>query len=933
MSELVDRWRRVERLCQETLDRPRAERAAFLDVACGEDASLRDEVEAFLKHEAASAAFLEWPVSAVAAAAVAPSTRPLSGQRVGVFDIGPLLGAGGMGEVYRARDTNLRRDVALKVLPSHVAADADRLARFAREARALGALNHPNIGAIYGFEKAGNIPALVLELVEGPTLADRIAQGPISLDDARRIALQIAEALEAAHERGLVHRDLKPANIKLRADGVVKVLDFGLAKALEPAVTSEDVLLATTVASPSMTRAGVLLGTPGYMSPEQAKGRPTDTRTDIWAFGAVLFEMLSGERAFKGDEWADTLAAVLRSDPDWGVLPADTPDAVRRLLRRCLQKDPKQRLQHIGDARLELNDVETIVPRVPAVAPGRQRVWSFLAATAVVGTVSGATAWMLAPRSLEGPLRQFSIPVSLTRSDLALSPDGRMLVYVVGGARPGLVARQLEGLNTDAIRGGEGGTAPFFSPDGAWIAFFADGKLKKVPATGGPAVTICDVPVNAHGAWGDDGTIVVARPYLYRVPSTGGTLERILGDGDGQFHDPEFLPGSRIVLVQTRRAPDPGRIEAIDLATLTRHPLLEGDAPRLAPSGDLLFARSGRLWATRFDAQRLAVAGAAVPVIESMGKGLGENETMLATSNDGTLAYFAGEATLSFEWLDRSGGSMPGLADLAGLNYPRLSPDGTRVAGSLLSASSSEPDVWTIDLARGSRLRMTTGGYNRGSVWSPDGTQLAFFSARPGEDQDLYVMPSGGGEPRRILSRPGAQWPVSWSPDGRVLVFEDGPGFSRDVWLLPFGEEPRPLAVTRFNERGGVFSPDGRWIAFVTDESGRAEVYAQPFPGPGPKVPLSRNGGIQPVWSRNGRELFFREGDSLMSVSIQSDPFRASPARKLFDLRQEVYGRDPYAAEYDAAPDGRFLVVRQDATREIHVVLNWSQSLRRLLGR
>ena len=363
MSELVDRWRRVERVCQDVLDRPRAERAAFLDVACGADTSLRHEVEALLEHEAASSAFLEGPAGAVAAAALPPSTRPLSGQRVGVFDIGPLLGVGGMGEVYRARDTNLHRDVALKVLPSHVAADAGRLARFAREARALGALNHPNIGAIYGFEKTGDIPALVLELVEGPTLEDRIARGPIPFDDARHIALQIAEALEAAHERGLVHRDLKPANIKIRADGVVKVLDFGLAKALEPALTTEDVPVATTVASSSMTRAGVLLGTPGYMSPEQAKGRPTGTRTDVWAFGAVLFEMLSGERAFKGDEWADALAAVLRSDPDWGVLPADTPEAFRRLLRRCLQKDPKQRLQHIGDARLELNDVEAIVRR------------------------------------------------------------------------------------------------------------------------------------------------------------------------------------------------------------------------------------------------------------------------------------------------------------------------------------------------------------------------------------------------------------------------------------------------------------------------------------------------------------------------------------------------------------------------------------------
>jgi len=710
----------------------------------------------------------------------------------------------------------------------------------------------------------------------------------------------------------------------------VKVLDFGLAKAMEPVGSGEDVA-AATAESPSMTRPGMLLGTPAYMSPEQARGRPVDTRTDVWAFGAVLFEMLSGERAFTGDDWADTLSAVLRSDPDWSVLPAETPHALRRLLRRCLQKDAKQRLQHIGDARLELTDVDAVTAGASTAAGARRRAWPLVVAAALA-TVTGVTTWMLAPRSSEVPVRQFAIPVMPTRGDLAISPDGRLLVYAAGGERPGLVVRQLDGLSTEPIRGAERGSAPFFSPDGAWIAFFADGKLKKVPSVGGPAVTIADAPANGHGTWGDDGTIVVARPYLYKVPSTGGTLERILGEGEGQFYEPAFLPGSKIVLVQARRPPDPGRIEAVDLETLARHPLLEGRAPTVTPDGHLLFARAGRIWAVGFDAKQLTLRGAPVPAIESLGTPI-EGETVFATAKDGTLAYLAGEVALSFEWLDRSGSSTPVLADSGGLVNPRLSPDGTRVGGSLFSASSFEPDVWTIDLERGSRLRMTTGGYNRAAVWSPDGAQLAFFSARPGEDQDLYVMPSGGGEPRRLLARAGAQWPVSWSPDGRALVFEDGPGFSRDLWLLPFGEEPRPLAATRFNERGGVFSPDGRWIAFVTDESGRAEVYAQPVPGPGPKVPISTNGGIQPVWSRNGREIFFREGDWLMSVAVQYDPFRALSAKKLFELPQGIYGRDLYSADYDVAADGRFLAVRQDATREIRVVLNWSPFLRRQLGR
>jgi serine/threonine-protein kinase len=789
------------------------------------------------------------------------------------------------------------------------------------------------------------VHALVLELVDGPTLADRLARGPIPLDEALAIARQIAEALEAAHEQGIIHRDLKPANVKLRPDGMVKVLDFGLAKALEPAIApGGDVTASPTLTSPAMTQMGMILGTAAYMAPEQTKGRPADKRSDIWAFGAVLYEMLSGQRTFKGDDVADTLAAVLRADPAWTALSPDTPQALRRLLHRCLQKDPKLRLQHIGDARLELADVAQGEAEQPAIAemPSRRRVWPLVAAAAVSAVVVGLTAWMLAPRSLPGAVKRFSIqvPASMLLSrvgDLALSPDGGMLVYVAGGTRPGLVKRQLDDLNTESVRGGEGGTSPFFSPDGVWIGFFADGKLKKVPAGGGLAVTICDAPPNARASWGDDGTIVVARPYLYKVASTGGTLELILGAGDGQFYEPEFLPGSKAVLVQARRPPEAGHIEAVELQTRTRHTLLEGSTPRLAANGNVLFERQGRIWATRFDAGRLAVVGTPVPLVESVARGLDLGETIFATSSDGSLAYFAGEATRSLVWLDRTGTSTPALAEPLGLRNPRLSPDSRRVAANVITASVPDPDLWTFELERGSRLRLTTGGYNRGSVWSPDGTQIAFFSApttrEPGLDQDLYLIPSAGGEPKRLLARPGPQWADSWSPDGRFLVFEDGPGFSRDLWLLPFGEEPRPLAVTRFNERGAVFSPDGHWLAFVTDESGRAEVYIQPFPGPGQKVPVSTNGGLQPVWSRNGRELFYREGDSLMAVRVRLDPFRAAAPERLFDLPRAIYNFDQYAADYDVAADGRFLAVRQDARNEIHVVLNWTEELRRALGR
>jgi len=890
------------------------------------------------------------------------------GTRLGGYDVLAAIGAGGMGEVYRARDTRLNRDVALKVLPDAFTRDPDRLARFRREAQLLASLNHPNIAAIYGFEESnpstgsGQAPstgsgqaavgALVLELVEGPTLADRLAHGPIPMEEGLPIARQITEALESAHEVGIVHRDLKPSNIKVRPDGTVKVLDFGLAKALEPiADTTRHVTDSPTITSPAMTQSGIVLGTAAYMSPEQAKGRPADKRSDVWAFGAMLYEMLSGQRPFKGDDIADTLAAVLRAEPAWTALPPDTPQAIHRLLRRCLQKDPKRRLQHIGDVRLELAEVGEGDSRDPVIAavPSRRRLWPIVAAAAVSAVVVGLTAWRLTPQSVAGPVRRFAIQIPASAlitgraGGIAFSPDGRTLVYgfiysAGSGMLPGLVKRPLDGLNVEPVRGAEGGTWPFFSPDGAWIGFFADGKIKKVPAGGGVAVTICDVPGNARATWGDDDTIVVARTHLYRVPASGGTLDRILDSGNEQFSQPEFLPGSKAVLVRTRMPPAVGRIEAVDLQTRARHTLVDGSTPKLAASGDLLFIRQGGIWATKFDSRRLEVVGTAVPLVESVR--LFESEAMFAASRDGSLAYLpgAGEARASMVWLDRTGKATPALDEELAFLYPRLSPDDKRVAVSV--SKGSVLDLWIFDLERGSGSRLTTEGNNRRNVWSPDGSQIAFFSVpttpEQGVDQDLYVMPSTGGKPKRLLARPGPQWPDSWSPDDRFLIFEDGPGgSSRDLWVLPFGEDPRPLFTTRFNERGAEFSRDGQWLAFVSDESGRSEVYVAPFPGPGPKTPVSNNGGLQPVWAKNGRELFYREGDSLMSVPIQLNPLRVAAPRKLFDFPGALYNSDNFVPDYDVTKDGRFLAVRRDraAVEEIHVVLNWGDELRRALGR
>jgi Tol biopolymer transport system component len=792
-----------------------------------------------------------------------------------------------MGVVYRATDTNLKREVAIKVLPEAVAHDGDRLARFEREARTLAALNHPNIAIVHGLEKADVIRALVMELVEGPTLADRIAAGPIPIDDSLLIARQIVDALEAAHDQGIIHRDLKPSNIKVKPDGMVKVLDFGLAKAMDTPGTSSSLVSSPTITTPAMTQMGVILGTAAYMSPEQARGKPADRRSDIWAFGCVLYEMLTSRRAFNGEEVSDTLAAVLRADVEWTRLPAATSTAVRRLLERCLAKDPKRRLQHIGDARLELDEHDSKPPQVPGGSTRRPaRVWQLVVAGLAGAAIIGVTDRMLTPDLAPAPVRRFTIPIAsqaalstTQNSEIVLSPDGRTLVLSSGPT--GLVKRRLDGLSFEPIRGAEGGTSPFFSPDGAWIGFQSDLKLKKVPAEGGLATTICDLPKNPgpllRAAWSDGGTIVVSSGGdLFEVSAAGGTLTSFLESDGEPFTQPAFVPRLNVLLVGRGRPGGTQRIEAIDMKTRTAHPLLGGAAPQIAATGDLVFEQGGGIWAVGFDVEQLAIVGAPVPVVESVGSSF-VNLPLFSTSRDGSLAYVSGDVARnrSVVWLDRTGNASPALAEPGAFQSPRLSPDGKRLAVSVGDASNL--DVWNYDLERGTGLRLTTSDRNRRSVWSSDGAQIAFYSTpSQGGDQELYVVPSTGGEPKRLLTRPGLQYPDAWSPDGRTMIFEEETvGTSgRDLWVLPIGESPKPLLVTRFNERGAVLSRDGRWLAYVSNESGRAEIYVQPFPGPGGKVPISTNGGLQPMWSRDGRELFYRAGDSLMAVPIERETFR-----------------------------------------------------------
>ena len=732
-------------------------------------------------------------------------------------------------------------------------------------------------------------------------------------------------------------------------DCTVKVLDFGLAKALDPMVDgSGTVLSSPTITSPALTQMGVVLGTAAYMSPEQAKGRPADQRSDVWAFGAVLFEMLSGERPFKGDDVADTLAAVLRAEPAWSALPENTPNAIRRLLRRCLQKDPKRRFQHIGDVRLELVEVEEGDPlhKETPTTRSRRRVWPLVAAAAAGVIATSGTAYYLRPALAIPAVTRFTVPIFTTLNPtgrgggVAFSPDGRTLVLGVGGASPGLVKRRLDDVTLEPLRGGEGGAWPFYSPKGDWIGFFAGAKLKKVPSTGGAAIDICDVPANARGAWGDDDTIVVARPHLFRVPASGGTLEKVLDGGDEHFSQPEFLPASKAILVQTRVPPAAGRIEVIELETRARHTVTEGAAPKLAPTGELLFSRQGRIWGMTFDVRQFRGVGAPKTVVDSVRTTL-DGEAVYAISSEGSLAYLPGRGDPlgTIVWLDNSGKAAPAFDVERAFVYARLSPDEKRIAVSV--SSHSGLDLWMYDLERRSGTRLTLEGNNRRTVWSPEGTQIAFFSLpsipAPGASQELFVMPSTGGQSKVLLTSPGPQWPDSWSPDGRFLIFDTGiTGDSRDLWVLPLGGEARPLIATRFNERGGVFSPNGEWFAFTSDQSGLSEVYVAPFPGPGQPMPISTDGGIEPVWSKSGRELFYRKGDSLMSTQIQLKPFRAAVPQKLFDFPVATYGVDFYYASYDVAKDGRFLAIRRgqaSAGEEIHVIINWTEDLRRTLGR
>jgi eukaryotic-like serine/threonine-protein kinase len=946
-----ERWQEVSRIYYDALGRDSGERASFLREACRDDEALRQEVESLLTQPASTDHFLDQPALAMAPGLVDdPAEAPLSGQRLGVYHLLDLLGVGGMGEVYRARDTRLGRDVAVKVLPRLFSADPERLARFDREARLLASLNHPNIAAIYGFEQTASIHALVLELVEGPTLAERLQRGPLPIVEAVRIARQITDALEAAHERGVVHRDLKPQNIKVKADGTVKVLDFGPAKA---AIAAAHADVSPTSTSPiDGTREGIILGTTSYMSPEQSRGHAVDKRTDIWAFGCVLYEILTGQPVFAGETIPDTLALVLKQEPDWQALPADTPPDIRSLLRRCLKKDPVDRLHDIADARIEIQDAIAEPAAVTPTGAARRPAARWL--RAIPWLVAAASAAMALLAVQQGSRRTASPVGPVTRLDLdlpagvelvsvyppavVLSPDGTRVAFV--GAFRGLrqlYTRRLDQFETVPIRGTENANAVFISPDGRALGVItADLALKRVSLTDGLVTTVeHDAEFSAGAAWGPDDRITFVRAgTLWQVPASGGPAKQLTTLDSGKrelLHAwPSVIAQGRILLFVSITGSSRGasHIEALSLATGQRRVIVEsGTFPLYAPSGHLVFFRDGALLGAPFDVDRLEVTGPIVRVLENLAVGTTMDAPLAALSNAGSLAYAPSDAgTTRLAWVSRQGVEQPITETPRRYQYPRLASDGRR------TVVAAAGDLWIQDTARATFTRLTseqTVG-NAFPVWTPDGTRVLFRTLTG----MYWTAADGSGHPEAIAGSLSGDLPCSVAPDGDTLAFmRQNAQTSRDIYVLSLRgqSQPRPVVNTPAYEGGAQFSQDGQWMAYASDESGQMQVYVRPFPGPDRRWPVSTQGGTQPLWGRNGKEIYYRVGNKMMVVDVSAGvDLTLSQPRQLFEQRYVF--QNVSVANYDVSPDAqRFVMVKDDAgSGRLNVVLNWTEELKRL---
>jgi serine/threonine-protein kinase len=885
------------------------------------------------------------------------------GTRLGPYEIVGPLGAGGMGEVYRARDSKLNRDVALKVLPASVAGDPERLARFRREAQVLASLNHPNIGQIYGFEDSGAIHALVLELVEGPTLADRIASGPLALNDALPIAKQIAEALEAAHESGIIHRDLKPANVKVRDDGTVKVLDFGLAKALAPESSPGQ---PNPSNSPTLTarasELGLILGTAAYMAPEQAKGRTVDKRADIWAFGVVLYEMIAGRRGYEAEDVSDTLAAVLTREVDWAALPAGTPPRVRALVRDCLVRDPKQRLRDIGDARRAIEQVISGAPDVAAPPPaaaipaaasskGRLVPW-MIAAIAVLA--AAAMAWRQfrpAPAPPAAPVTRARMPLKDLSGFVNVSRDGTKLVYTVSGGPSGfsLALRALDQFEGKLVPGADGALFPLFSPDGQWIAYSgsSQNKIRKIPITGGTSITLCDGTLGYGGAWGEDDTIVFGGPKgLLRVPAGGGTpqpLTTLDGTKNEAAHTrPQFLPGGRQLLftIVTAGSAEGPQFAVLDLQTNKYRTVVRGgDNGRYVASsresGHLTFVRDATLFAVPFDLARLTVTGAEAPVVEGISTVGPQGTGDYSSSDDGVLVYsenLSQQGTV-LAWANRQGVVQPVPGQVPRKwGTGRLSPDGLRVANAI--EGDKGWDIWIADLQRTTMIRLTFGGDNDLPVWTPDGLRVVYGGAVDGKRGIYSVLADGSSRPELVLATDSAVTPSSITPDGKALLYSQLVDGRSRILVLPLAgdaasRQPHPLHDASGGEGDAQVSPDGHWVAFASSETGSSEIYVLSIDGSGGKVRVSTQGGRNPRWARSGRELFYWSNSpgnaQLFAAAVQVSPsLQVGATQGLFQFAP--------GTTWDVAPDGTKFLVEATSLGGGSVfatVTNWFDELRR----
>jgi eukaryotic-like serine/threonine-protein kinase len=869
-----------------------------------------------------------------------------AGTAFGAFEILAPLGAGAMGEVYRARDTKLGRDVAIKILPPTLALDRDRVDRFEREARVLASLNHPHIAAIYGLEEADGVRALVLELVEGPTLAERVARGALPTPEALQLARQINDALDAAHAHGIIHRDLKPANIKIRTDGAVKVLDFGLAKNLmssaPPNASSED--SAATVAA---THDGVVLGSPAYMSPEQARGHVVDARTDIWAFGCVLYEMLTAKRAFGGATVADAIAGILEREPDWRALPASTPPSIRRLLSRCIVKDPRRRLHDIADARLEID--EALEGQAASTAPEtrRRRTPVLFAVAGVVGILALLGSWAMFGARPRGstvvslsiaPPKGTTFPRDSGAPWPSISPDGRQLAFVAtaSGGQQRIWVRPLDSTTPRQLEGTDGAIRPFWSPDSRSLGFFANGKLARVDVDTAAVRVLADAPYmgGLAGTWGDGVILFKNVSGLHRLPAGGGAPTLVLAKTDS-FDPavPSFLPdGRRFVFTRWHSRPEESRACVGSLDSSQTTCVFNADSPVLyAAPGYLLFVRDAALMAQRFDPDRASVSGEPFTVAnDPVDLFPSYAPPPFSVSDAGILAYAAAPRQPRLTWMDRSGAQLG--APLGTGNRPALSPDETRIILQRRDLRTGNTDLWLIDRARGVETRFTFNpAEDNWPAFSPDGEHVIFASGRAGR-AELYLKRTNGDRVEEPLGFTGTD--PDWSSDGRfILYMASAPKTGFDLWAarLDGDRKPFPVAQTEHGEREGRFSPDGRWVAYDSTESGRREIWIQPFPPTGNKRQISTSGGVSPQWRRDGKELFFVAADGVLNVvTIRSGATLDWDApRALF---QTMFTGGTYAP-FAVSKDGqRFLIAVSPAIEDvtpITVVVNWMATLQK----